>query len=79
MNIEATLARLETLGTIIEILTEEYNELVEEVEEEFEFISSAIERGIVIHSSDEESLTDEEKMVDKANSLIAILKTFDKL
>ena len=78
MNIEATLARLETLHSLIEILTEEYNELVEAVEEEFEFISSAIERGIVI-PSDEEYLTDEEKMVDKANSLIAILKTFDKL
>ena len=48
MNVEATVAKLETLETIIEILTDEYNEILDTVNGELEFLAGAIERGVII-------------------------------
>ena len=78
MQIEATLARIETLHSIIEALSEEYNSILDDVAEEYDFVTSAIERGIVIESH-EEQLSDQEKMLDSMNSMMYILNNFDTM
>jgi len=76
MNLEATAAKLETLQALIELLSEEYNGILEEVSEEWDFITGAIDRGIVIETH-EEPLSDIEKMLDAQNTMFHILNTFD--
>lgn len=76
MNLEAQVARLDTLEALIELLSAEYNGILEEVSEEWDFITSAIERGIVIETY-EEPLSDIEKMLDAQNTMLHILNTYD--
>jgi hypothetical protein len=76
MNLEAQVARLDTLEALIELLSAEYNGILEEVSEEWDFITSAIERGIVIETY-EEPLSDIEKMLDAQNTMLHIINTYD--
>ena len=78
MNLESQVARLDTLEALIELLSAEYNGILEEVSEEWDFITSAIERGIVIETH-EEPLSDIEKMLDAQNTMLHILNTYDML